>query len=293
MTLVAWGSAFAGIRAALVGYTPTHMALLRYMVASLTLVIYALAVRMPFPRWRDLPGLALVGLIGITFYHTALNYGETVIPAAVASFIVASAPVWMALLGVAFLRERLRPAAWVGIVLSFVGVGVIALGQAGGLDLSRLTWPWLLVLACAVASALYSLGQKPYFKRYSAVQVAAYVVWTGTIFLLPFGAGLIGEIAKAPLGATAACVYIGVVPGAIGYVTWAYVLSKTPASRAGSFLYFVPVVALLVAWAWLGEVPRPVALLGGVLVLAGVVLVNARRAAPRPAAAPVPGPRKD
>lgn len=128
-----------------------------------------------------------------------------------------------------------------------------------------------------MASALYSLGQKPYLKRYSALQTAAYIVWTGTVFLLPFGAGLPAEIARAPLSATLACVYIGVVPGAIGYVTWAFVLSKTPASRAGSFLYFVPVVALVVAWVWLGEVPGPGSLLGGLLVLGGVVMVNALR----------------
>lgn len=82
VSLAAWGSAFAGIRAALAGYEPTHMALFRYLVASLTLAVYALAVRMPLPRWRDLPGLAVIGLIGISFYHTALNYGETVVPAA-------------------------------------------------------------------------------------------------------------------------------------------------------------------------------------------------------------------
>lgn len=287
VTLVVWGSAFAGIRAALVGYTPTHVALFRYTVASLTLAGYALAVRMPLPRWRDLPGLAAVGFIGITFYNTALNYGETVVPAATASFLIASAPVWMALLGAAFLREKLLLAGWAGIILSFAGVGVIAfgragLGQAGGLSLTgQLNWPALLVLAASVASAIYSLGQKPYLKRYSAVQTAAYIVWTGTVFLVPFGAGLPAEIMRAPLAATVACVYIGVVPGAIGYVTWAYVLSKTSASRAGSFLYGIPVVALAIAWVWLGEVRSPVSLLGGLLVLAGVVIVNARRSASR------------
>jgi len=298
VTLAAWGSAFAGIRAALVGYSPTHMALLRYLVASLTLVGYAAAVRMPLPRGRDLPGLAAVGLIGISFYHTALNYGETAVPAATASFIIASAPVWMALLGALFLHERLGPWGWAGILVSFGGVGVIAWEQAGGpggLAVGGpLLGPALAVFGASVASALYSLGQKPYLERYSALQTAAYIVWTGTAFLLPFAPGLAAEAARAPLSATLACVYIGVVPGALGYVTWSYVLSKTPASRAGSFLYFVPVVALVVAWFWLGEVPGPGSLVGGLLVLAGVVMVNVRATLERRgrlvSPAPVPSP---
>ncbi len=143
----------------------------------------------------------------------------------------------------------------------------------------QLSGPALIVLAAAVASALYSLGQKPYLSRYSALQAAAYIVWTGTLFLFPLGKGLAAEISRAPFAATAACVYMGVVPGALGYVTWSYVLSKTPASRAGSYLYVIPVLALLIAWLWLGEVPAPISVLGGLLVLAGVIMVNARRSA--------------
>ncbi|MCL6580915.1 MAG: DMT family transporter [Firmicutes bacterium] len=294
VTVLAWGSAFAGIRAALVGYSPTHMALLRYLIASLTLAVYALVVRMPLPRRSDLPGLALVGLVGITFYHTALNYGETTVPAATASFIVASAPVWMAVLGAFFLRERLGARGWVGIIASFAGVGVITLDQAGGLGGlvlgsggggTALAWPALAVLGASVASAVYSLGQKPYLRRYSALATAAYIIWTGTAFLLPFAPGLPTAVVRAPLSATLACVYIGVVPGAVGYVTWAYVLSRIPASRAGSFLYFIPLVALVVAWAWLGEVPGPGSLAGGLLVLGGVIMVNAERGGTRPGAA--------
>ncbi len=294
VTLLAWGSAFAGIRAALIGYSPLHMAVFRYLVASLTLIVYSLAVKMPLPRLKDLPGLALLGLIAITFYHPALNYGETVVPAAAASFIVSSAPVWIALLGAAFLHERLRLIGWVGTIVSFMGVGVIAFGQTGPAQLfgGGLSWPWLLVLGCSIASAIMTLGQKRYLKRYTPLQIVSYIVWSGTFFLLPFGLGLPAEMARAPLGATGAVLYMGVVPGAIAYVTWAFVLSKMPASRAGSFLYIVPLVALLSAWAWIGEVPGPIALLGGILVLGGVVLVNSRGALAR-AETPPPQPRKE
>jgi drug/metabolite transporter (DMT)-like permease len=70
---------------------------------------------------------------------------------------------------------------------------------------------------------------------------------------------------------------MGIFPGALGYVCWAYVLSRLPASRAGTFLYLVPAMALFIAWLWLGERPELIALAGGVLIVVGVIVVNIQR----------------
>lgn len=271
VTVTFWGSAFAGIRAALGAYSPAHVALLRYLVSSVALAAFAALTRMPLPRRQDLPGLALIGLVGISFYNVALSYGQVTVPAGVASLLIASAPIWLALLAGAIFHERLRPWGWLGIGLSFLGVAVIALGSGKGL---RLNPRALVVLVAAVASALYSLGQKPFLARYSALQCTAYAIWAGTLFLLPFSPGLLAEVRTAPLSATLAVIYLGILPGALGYATWAYILARVPAASAGSFLYLVPAMAMLVAWLWLGEVPGAVSLGGGALVLAGVILVN-------------------
>ena len=74
VTVLSWASAFAGIRVAVRSYEPAHVALLRYLIASGALGLYAAHRRMPLPARGDLPGLALTGLIGITFYNVALNY---------------------------------------------------------------------------------------------------------------------------------------------------------------------------------------------------------------------------
>lgn len=271
VTVVSWGSAFAGIRAALGAYTPAHLALLRYTVASLVLAVYAASVRMRLPRRQDLPGLALLGLTGITFYNLALGYGETTIPAGTASLLIATTPVWMALFAALLFRERLSTVGWLGMGLSFVGAAVIGLGSGGGLGVDPQA---LIVLAAALSSAAYSLGQKPFLSRYSALECTAYAIWAGTALLLPFAPGLVGEVRAAPLAATLGVVYLGVVPAALGYVLWAWMLAQVPAATAGSFLYLVPPAAALIAWAWLGEAPAPLAVFGGTLVIAGVILVN-------------------
>jgi drug/metabolite transporter (DMT)-like permease len=160
VNLLFWSSAFAGIRAGLFAYTPAHVALLRYIVASVVLAGYAALTRMCLPR--DILGIALTGFVGITVYHVALNTGEVSVPAGVARFLIASAPIFLALLAITFLRERLRWHGWAGIVLSFVGVTGIALGAKEGLLLDPRAF---IVLLAAIAQSLYIIGQKLYLTR--------------------------------------------------------------------------------------------------------------------------------
>lgn len=271
LTLVLWASAFAGIRAGLTAYDPATMALLRFGVASAVLAIYALITRMRLPARQDLPRIAFAGFLGITVYHLALNYGEQSVEAGAASLLVASAPVWTSLLATFFLGERLRVVGWAGIALSFLGAALISLGQGEGLSLNLGVG---LVLLASISQGTYFVVQKPVLRTYQAVEVVSYVTWAGTLVLLIFLPGLLADMQAAPMDATLAVVYMGIGPGAIAYGAWAYVLSRMQASTASSFLYIVPVIAFVIAWFWLGEVPTYISIVGGALALAGVALVN-------------------
>lgn len=272
-SVVLWASGFIGIRIALTAYSPTHLALLRFLFASATILVYALVAGVRPPARKDLPYILIMGFVSITVYHVALNAGERTVTGGAASMLVASAPIFSALLARIALQERLLLWGWIGIALSFLGVSLIAIGEGGGMHLNLGAF---LVLIAAVATGSSVVMQKHYLKTYNVTDFCTHLIFAGTLFLLVFLPGLGTAIRQAPTKATLAVAYLGVLPAAIAYLTWGYVLKRTPASIAASSLYTVPIFAIVIGWLVLREVPSAAAIVGGVLAFAGVTLVNTK-----------------
>jgi len=273
VTLVLWASAFAGIRAGLRAYTPGHLALLRFLIASATLLVYALITRMRLPAVRDVPAILLLGFLGITIYQVALSYGEQSVSAGAASILVATVPCFTAILATIFLHERIRLLGWLGIAISFVGVIIVVIGEGTGLSLATGA---LLILIASLAESVYFVLQKPYLKRYTGIELATYSIWAATLFMFIYTPGLLQQIQVAPIAATLSVIYLGIFPAAFAYLAWSYALARMSASNTSSFLYVIPIFAILLAWPLLNEIPSLLSLIGGIVVILGVALVNVR-----------------
>ena len=113
----------------------------------------------------------------------------------------------------------------------------------------------------------------------------------GAVACLPYAPALVDDARRASAAALGWTVYLGVLPTAIGFTTWAYALRRTTAGRMGATTYLVPPIAVVMGWVMLGEAPPALALAGGALCLAGVLVARgqARCLIRRPAPAAAPG----
>ncbi|MCJ8009358.1 DMT family transporter [Lederbergia wuyishanensis] len=274
-TVIIWGSTFAGIRVSLNGgYSPGHLVLVRYFVASALFIVYALwpGVKFRLPQKKDLLKILILGWIGISVYHIGVTFGEQTISAGTAGMLVGSAPIFTAIIAAIVLKERLGLFGWLGLSIGFIGIILITLGTAG--SSFTISEGAFFVLISAFATSVFFVFQKPFLTRYKPIELTAYFTWAGTIPFLIFAPGFFQTIQHATLEASLTAIYVGVFPGAIAYVMWAIALSLSKASSITSVLYLEPAIAILVAWMWLQEFPSILSLIGGIVAISGVLIVN-------------------
>jgi drug/metabolite transporter (DMT)-like permease len=275
VTVLAWASAFVGIRYVGRVYDPGALALGRLVVGTLALGALLLTRgRWVRPTAREWSLLLLCGIAWFAVYNVALNAAEQRVDAGTTAMLVNIGPILIALFAGVLLHEGFPRPLLVGAGIAFAGAVVIGASTADG-DTTDLVG----VALCVVAAVTYAVGvlaQKPVLRRLPAVQVTFLACAIGTAACLPFAGDLVTDVAAAPASATVWLVYLGLVPTALAFSTWAFALSRMDAGRLGVTTYLVPPITVGMAALLLSEAPPALALVGGALCLVGVALTRIR-----------------
>jgi drug/metabolite transporter (DMT)-like permease len=274
VTVVLWGSAFVGIRAAGSALSPGPLALGRLLTSSAILGAVALVRRDPLPPRRDLLAIAAYGLLFLGVYSVTLNAAERRVDAGTAAMLVNTGPILIVILAGAFLHEGFPRGLLAGCAVAFGGCVMIGLSTAGSRPRAGLG-----VALCVVAAVTYATAvvvQKPVLARVPSLQVTWLGCAAATLACLPFAPALVAEAGRAHASALAWTVYLGALPTALGFATWSFALHRTSAGRMAALAYLIPVVAIALGWTLLGEAPPWPAAVGGALCLGGVALARRR-----------------
>jgi drug/metabolite transporter (DMT)-like permease len=274
VTVSLWASAFVGIRSASRQLSPEALALGRLTIASVALGLLVLVRRKPFPSRRDLPAIAFCGVCWFGLYNIALNEAERRVDAGTAAMLVNVGPIVIAVLAGVVLREGFPRRLLAGCGIAFAGAVVI--GSATSKHGIVPSWSALLCVAAAFLYAGGVVAQKPLLARVSALQVTWLACMFGALVCVPFTGTLVRELPQTHASTIGWMVYLAIAPMAIGFLTWGYALARTTAGRMGATTYLVTPIAILLGWLLLSEVPPALALVGGVLCLAGVYIAQRR-----------------
>lgn len=277
-----WGGTFVAGRLLAGSLSPLFAASLRFLLASVALLLFLLLTRVPLtrPSPRQWLQLTLLGFFGIFFYNLCFFYGLHYINASRASLIVALNPAFIALASWLLFKERLSRAKVVGIAICIVGASLVIVSRnphllAGNAD----AWIGdLLIFGCVIGWGVYSLFSKELNHSLGPVQTVTWSILLGTLMLWITSA-IGGELSLSALESLGAhqwlsLVYLGVLGSALAYIAYYDGIRKIGATRSGVFIALNPLTAVILGALLLDEQLTRAMYLGGGLILLGIFLCN-------------------
>ena len=274
-----WGASFIATKVALQDVSPITVIWLRFAMGVVILGM-AVAARGQFalPDRKEWGYFALLGFLGIAFHQWLQSTALLTSRASTTAWIVATTPVFMALLGWLALKEGLSWFQVAGILLAALGVLLVVTdGNLASLALGRFGQPGdVLVLVSSANWAVFSVLSRRGLNSQPATRMMFYVMtlgWGFTCLQLLAGPGF-NEVSSLTTHGWLGVCFLGIFCSGLAYLAWYDALQALPAARLGAFLYLEPPVAVVVAALLLAESVTWAALLGGGIILLGVWMVN-------------------
>ena len=271
ITIIFWALAFVFTRLGLQYFDVYSLSFLRYLVASITLLVIICFIKINRPKKEDLFSFILSGALGFFLYVILFNKGTALVSAATSSIIIATVPVFTALLATFFYKEKLKIYQWIAIGIEFMGILVLTL-MNGSFSINEGVL-WLLIAALCLAS--YNILQRKLTKTYSALQASTYSIFFATIMLCIFLPGSINKAIHAPLIQILYVLILGVFSSAIAYIAWAKAISLTEKTTyVSNYMFVTPFLTTILGFIMINEIPDKATILGGIIILSGLFIFN-------------------
>ncbi|WP_170228555.1 DMT family transporter [Nesterenkonia populi] len=271
-----WASTFVVTRWAAPSIDPGPFALIRLIAASLTLTVLALTMhrgRPPKPSRTALGFAAAFGALWFGLYTVLFNWAGHYLDAGTVALVVNFAPLLVGIGAVVFFKEAFSRPLFIGMLVSLSGIALIgAAGGVGQLAAAGL----LLAFGAAVFYAAGMLLQKLVLRELDPLTTTWLGCLAGTIALLPFLPATISGFDEISTPTLWAAIYMGIGPSALGFWFWGYAMTRFPTGKVASASLAVPAVVIVLSLLTLGEVPPPLALIGGAICLSGVAAAQLR-----------------
>ena len=279
LVILLWAINLSVIKIGLRALSPHAFNATRLALASLAYLVVLLARpgRFSLARIGDGWKAMGLGLLGITFYQVFFIRGVSLMNASTASIVMGTSPIFIAVLATAVGEERITPAGWAGIGLSFAGFLLVVAGENGGLTFTWEAWRGaVLILLANICWAGYTVFSKPVLDRNSAFRLAAVGTIAGTAVYLPFAARELASVewTKVSWQGWGAIAYAGLVAIFFCFVLWYQSVKEVGSSKTGVYSNLTPILSIFFAGLVLGERMAAIQAIGAAVTLAGVYLTR-------------------
>jgi drug/metabolite transporter (DMT)-like permease len=277
--VVVWGTSFIATKIAVGEISPTAVVWLRFTIGlPILLVAVVMRKQFAFPKGNEWWYFALLGFLGITFHQWLQSNGLKTAQASTTAWIVATSPVFIAILGWLILKEKLTWLQSSGIALAMLGViAVVSKGELSNIAIGKFgSYGDFLILISAINWAVFSILSRRGLKNHPSTMMTLWIMTIG--WLLTSVAFVVNknyiDIPILDLRGWVAIIFLGIFTTGLAYITWFDALAQLPAAQTGAFLFVEPLTSMVVAAIVLNEQITLVSVLGGAIILVGIWLVN-------------------
>lgn len=268
ITIIIWAMAYILTKIGLIYFSPLGLSVFRYVAASIFFLIVIFVKKVPPPEIKDIPWFFALGATGFSIYVLTFNIGARSVSVATSSIIIATTPIFTALIARMVFNEKISKIGWSGILIEFIGVVVICLWDG----IFSLNMGVLWILISAFSFSIYNILQRKLVNKYTPIQTTTYSIFTGTIILLAFLPKVLPELKNSVWQANLSVIIMGIVCSGIAYLLWAKALALADTtSEVSNFLFVSPLLTTIIGFFTLFEIPSIGTWIGGAIIFLGII----------------------